>query len=257
MSCPISRSLAEMAAMLEISSRPLTSVAWSLIACTTAPVPLCSPRCRIMGLAPAATLRIPSKTIASASTVAVVVPSPAMSLVLLAASFSSWAPMFSKGSASSISLATVTPSWVTVGPPNFLPRATLRPLGPRVVLTPLATVSIPRVRARRASSLNTSCLGMLSRLLLSSVLLSWGSALREPAVGDQPAHKVLPAVDREGLAALAVPDGLAQTLQALPLLGREPPQAGGAGRPAGRRRLARAAFRRRVQGRVGSQACVH
>jgi hypothetical protein len=52
---------------------------------------------------------------ACASTVAVVVPSPATSLVLLATSRTSCAPMFSKGSSSSISLAIVTPSLMTVG----------------------------------------------------------------------------------------------------------------------------------------------
>ena len=51
--------------------------------------------------------------------------------------------MFSNGSSSSISLATVTPSWVTVGAPNFLSRATLRPFGPSVVLTAFASVSTP------------------------------------------------------------------------------------------------------------------
>ena len=38
--------------------------------------------------------RMPSRTTAWAMTVAVVVPSPTMSLVLIAASFTSWAPMF-------------------------------------------------------------------------------------------------------------------------------------------------------------------
>ncbi len=50
---------------------------------------------RAAGEAPAATLRRPSRTSAWASTVAVVVPSPAMSLVLVATSLTSWAPMFS------------------------------------------------------------------------------------------------------------------------------------------------------------------
>ena len=108
-----------------------------------------------IALAPAATLRIPSCTIAWARTVAVVVPSPATSLVLVAASFSSCAPMFAKGSSSSISLATVTPSWVTVGAPYFLSRATLRPLGPSVVLTALARVSTPCFSDPRAVSLNS------------------------------------------------------------------------------------------------------
>ena len=88
------------------------------------------PRLSSIGLAPAATFRRPSVTMAWASTVAVVVPSPATSLVLVAASLSSWAPMFSNGSFSSISLATVTPSWVTVGAPYLRSSATLRPFGP-------------------------------------------------------------------------------------------------------------------------------
>ena len=62
--------------------------------------------------------------------------------------------MFSKGSSSSISLAMVTPSLVTVGAPYFLSRATLRPLGPRVILTASARVSMPFLRERRASSSN-------------------------------------------------------------------------------------------------------
>ena len=51
-------------------------------------------------------------------TVAVVVPSPATSEVLLATSLTIFAPMSSYLSSSSISLATVTPSLVTVGEPN-------------------------------------------------------------------------------------------------------------------------------------------
>ena len=89
------------------------------------------PRLRPIGLAPAVTLRRPSRKMAWASTVAVVVPSPAMSEVLDATSFSIWAPMFSYGSFSSISLATVTPSLVIVGLPNFLSMTTLRPFGPQ------------------------------------------------------------------------------------------------------------------------------
>ena len=101
---------------------------------------------------PAATFLKPSRTIAQASTVAVVVPSPAKSLVLLATSFTSCAPMFSLGSSSSISLATVTPSFVMVGEPHFFSSTTLRPLGPSVTRTALATFSTPRWSARRASS---------------------------------------------------------------------------------------------------------
>src|SRR6185503_17966300 len=120
------------------------------------------PRLRPMGLAPAVTFLRPSRTMAWASTVAVVVPSPAMSDVLEATSLSIWAPMFSKGSLSSISLATVTPSLVMVGLPNFLSMMTLRPLGPMVALTAAAMMLIPRSRAARPSSLNRTCFGMLT-----------------------------------------------------------------------------------------------
>ena len=84
---------------------------------------------------PAATDLAPSRTIAWASTVAVVVPSPAVSDVRVATSRTSWAPMFSNLSESSISLATVTPSLVMRGAPYDLSSRTLRPLGPSVTFT--------------------------------------------------------------------------------------------------------------------------
>src|SRR5439155_65290 len=112
------------------------------------------------GFAPAATVRTPSLMIACASTVAVVVPSPATSLVLDATSRTIWAPMFSTVSLSSISLATVTPSLVIVGLPNFLSMTTLRPLGPSVAFTASAMMLTPLSRALRASSSNLSCFGM-------------------------------------------------------------------------------------------------
>jgi hypothetical protein len=90
------------------------------------------PRFRAIGLAPAATVLTPSRKMACARTVAVVVPSPATSEVLDATSRTICAPMFSSGSFSSISLATVTPSLVMVGEPNFFSMTTLRPLGPSV-----------------------------------------------------------------------------------------------------------------------------
>ena len=95
---------------------------------------------RAAGEAPAATLRRPSRTSAWASTVAVVVPSPAMSLVLVATSFTSCAPRFSYGSSTSTSRAMVTPSLVMVGAPNFLSMTTLRPLGPIVTFTVSASL---------------------------------------------------------------------------------------------------------------------
>ena len=62
---------------------------------TTTSTALSMPRLRPIGLAPAVTFFRPSRTMAWASTVAVVVPSPAMSEVLEATSFSIWAPMSS------------------------------------------------------------------------------------------------------------------------------------------------------------------
>src|SRR5262249_53853998 len=84
--------------------------------------------------------------------------SPAVSEVLLAASFTSFAPMFSYGSSSSISSATVTPSLVTVGPPQPLSRTALRPRGPSVETTAFASLETPRSTDSRASFSNTSCL---------------------------------------------------------------------------------------------------
>ena len=82
------------------------------------------PRLRPSGFAPAATFFRPSRTIGWASTVAVVVPSPATSLVAVATSRTSWAPWFSNGSSISISRAIETPSLVMVGAPNFLSMTT-------------------------------------------------------------------------------------------------------------------------------------
>ena len=127
-----------------------------------------------MGFAPAATFFIPSCSIAWASTTAVVVPSPAISLVLVATSFINCAPMFSKGSSSSISLAMVTPSFVMVGGPHFLSRTTLRPLGPRVIFTAAARESSPFFNERLASSSYDICLAIyspLSVILCRKILL--------------------------------------------------------------------------------------
>ena len=111
------------------------------------------PRFSAIGLAPAATAFTPSRKIDWARMVAVVVPSPATSEVFEATSRTICAPMFSSGSFSSISLATVTPSLVIVGPPNFFSRTTLRPLGPRVTFTASASWLTPRRIAWREFSL--------------------------------------------------------------------------------------------------------
>src|SRR6185437_12588803 len=94
---------------------------------------------------------MPSVKMERASTVAVVVPSPATSEVLEATSLTICAPMFSNLSSSSISLATVTPSLVTVGAPKLFSRTTLRPLGPSVTVTASARTLTPRRIFSRAS----------------------------------------------------------------------------------------------------------
>ena len=139
-----------------ISFLPADGADSFLSSSTTASTARSMPRLSSIGLAPAVTFLRPSRKMAWASTVAVVVPSPARSEVLVATSFTIWAPMFSIGSASSISLATVTPSLVTVGEPNFLSMTTLRPLGPRVTLTASARWSTPLLSLARASVLNSS-----------------------------------------------------------------------------------------------------
>src|ERR1051325_1264625 len=100
-----------------------------------------------------------------ARTVAVVVPSPATSLVLLATSRTICAPMFSRVSPSSISLATVTPSLVMTGEPNFLLITTLRPRGPSVTFTASANTFTPRRIAWRDSAPCTICFAIASNLL--------------------------------------------------------------------------------------------
>src|SRR6266540_963470 len=160
MTSPISGSPADTVAVWAISSRVSTSLAWSLMASTATSTAFSMPRLRPIGLAPAATLRSPSRTRAWASTVAVVVPSPATSSVFLATSLTSSAPIFSHGSSSSISLAMLTPSFVMVGAPHFFSSTTLRPLGPSVTLTASARTFMPRSSPRRASSSNAIILAM-------------------------------------------------------------------------------------------------
>ncbi len=75
------------------------------------------PRFRSIGFMPAVTYFMPSLTMPAASSVAVVVPSPATSEVLEATSRAICAPMFSNGSSSSISLATMTPELMICGAP--------------------------------------------------------------------------------------------------------------------------------------------
>src|SRR5882757_5993752 len=151
---PMAVSPAEMDAVEAICSLVSTSLETLDSSSLTRSTAASMPRLSDIGFAPAATLRRPSRTSACASTVAVVVPSPATSSVFLATSLTSSAPIFSHGSSSSISLAMDTPSLVIVGAPHFFSSTTFRPFGPRVTFTASASWFMPRSRPRLASSLN-------------------------------------------------------------------------------------------------------
>ena len=86
---PTSSSPAEIAATLAIWFLPFTLLLISAMAATAASVAFFIPLRRMIGFAPAARFFIPSWIIACASTVAVVVPSPATSFVFVATSFTS------------------------------------------------------------------------------------------------------------------------------------------------------------------------
>jgi hypothetical protein len=93
---PISRSLlAETDATLASSALLLTFFDCFSKSATAASVARWMPRCNAIGFAPADTFLTPPRKIACASTVAVVVPSPAVSFVLVATSRTICAPMFS------------------------------------------------------------------------------------------------------------------------------------------------------------------
>src|SRR5690349_1679815 len=76
--------------------------------------------------------------------------------------------MFSNLFSSSISLATVTPSLVTVGAPHDFSMTTFRPRGPSVTLTALASVSTPAITRLRAFS---SKIMSLAAMFLAPLLL--------------------------------------------------------------------------------------
>ena len=151
-SSPTSSSAAEIAATLAICALPLIGWLILAIASTAASVAFFIPFLKTIGFTPAARFFMPSLIIACARTVAVVVPSPATSFVLVATSFTNWAPMFSNGSANSISFAIVTPSLVISGAPKDLSRTTFLPFGPNVTRTVSANWFTPDSRAFLAST---------------------------------------------------------------------------------------------------------
>ena len=126
-----------------MSSFPFISELISFNPSTAASTALSIPLFIDIGSPPAATFLTPSFIIACASTVAVVVPSPAISFVLVATSFTNLAPTFSYGFSNSISLAIVTPSFVIKGAPKLLSNTTFLPFGPNVTLTVSANIFTP------------------------------------------------------------------------------------------------------------------
>src|SRR6266487_808945 len=117
--------------------------------------------------------------------------------------------MFSQGSSSSISLAIVTPSLVMVGAPHFLSRTTLRPLGPSVTRTTLASLSTPASSARRASASYSNCLGMVLGSLSIRPTVGWLLGDDGEDVPGGQDQVVLAAVLDLGAAVLGVDDGVA------------------------------------------------
>ena len=171
--------LAETVPTCAISSEVVTGLEHRLSSLTTAAVARSIPRFRSIGFMPATTAFAPSEAIAEASTVAVVVPSPASSLALFATSLMSWTPRFSMRLEASISLATVTPSLVTRGAPKLLSRSTLRPLGPSVTRTASAIRPTPlSIRSRASVEKRRSLADMvvLSRSPADHLLRNWPAA---------------------------------------------------------------------------------
>merc|ERR1719225_621160 len=150
--------LAEIVATCAISSGVVTGLARLLRLSHTASTATIKPRLISTGLEPWVTLSKPLHAIALAKTVAVVVPSPASSLVLLATSWTSLAPMFSNLSFNSTALATVTPSLVIFGPPQEDSITTFLPLGPIVTATASAKTFTPLNISARTSPPNLTSL---------------------------------------------------------------------------------------------------
>mmetsp|Transcript_125398 Transcript_125398/g.297737 ORF Transcript_125398/g.297737 Transcript_125398/m.297737 type:complete len:222 (-) Transcript_125398:19-684(-) len=144
--------LAAMVATLLILSGVSIMVAWLERSSKTIFAAWSMPRLMSIGFIPAATALQPSLKMARARTVAVVVPSPATSFVLLATVFTSCAPTLIIGlDFKSIDLATVTPSFVTFGAPKDCSITTFLPFGPMVTATASAKRLQPSSIKARAS----------------------------------------------------------------------------------------------------------
>src|SRR5208283_54523 len=175
--------LAEIVPTWAISLRSLVGLDRFFSSAVIASTARLIPRLSDIGSCPAATILMPSVKICRASTVAVVVPSPATSEVFDATSLTIWAPIFSNLSSSSISLATVTPSLVTVGAPKLFSNTTFRPLGPSVTVTASARILTPlRIFSRDSCPKRSIFAGMilLPLLYLRFHRIGWDSLASGP-----------------------------------------------------------------------------
>ncbi len=159
-SSPMTASAAEMEATWPISERSSTFLAWLLMFSTAA-----ATAASMAALQPGARRRRPrcagpSWTMAWASTVAVVVPSPAMSLVLMATLADQLGAHVLVGV---LELDLAGDRHPVVGDgrdAQLLLQDHVAAAGPRVTLTELASLSTPASSDRRALSPNFSILGM-------------------------------------------------------------------------------------------------
>src|SRR5262245_6701981 len=108
--------------------------------------------------------------------------------------------MFSTLSRSSISSATVTPSLVTVGPPQDLSSTAFRPRGPSVDLTAAASFSTPARRDLRASTSKANSLTAIFDLQYGVLVLPKS---REFVHGSASRHRWR-TISNAGLASLPV-----------------------------------------------------
>mmetsp|Transcript_15912 Transcript_15912/g.40427 ORF Transcript_15912/g.40427 Transcript_15912/m.40427 type:complete len:248 (-) Transcript_15912:145-888(-) len=196
---PMDSSLpAEMAATALIWSKPFTGREFSFSLPSRKVHVLSMPRLTATGLAPLVTTWMPYLMISAASTHAVVVPSPAASLVRPATSLMSWAPAFSTGSCSSMARAMDTPSLITCGTPKSCCSTTLRPRGPRVTPTARASLLMPRCILARESASKAMSLAS-ARAAIRWARSGRALARRRPL----PARKPLPGLTEAAEAILA------------------------------------------------------
>src|SRR5262245_14561749 len=99
---------------------------------------------------------------------------------------------------SSISLATVTPSLVTVGAPHDFSITTLRPRGPRVTRTALASVFRPLAISPRAFVEKIRSLAAIVPVLLDLVRIRRGQRQRRFGSGRGRGSRALSRAPRGG-----------------------------------------------------------